>query len=174
MQDFKKKIVAKLVKRMESAKSIVLVNYRGINISEVDELRSRMRNAEVDYFVAKNTYIKLALKELKISPLDKYLSNETAVAVSKKDEATSAKVICDFIKDVMGKKEFALKAGYVDGKLAEVEDLVKLAKLPSKDQLLALVLSTMNAPITSFVRLNSEIIKKAIYCIKEIAEKKGN
>ncbi len=172
MQEIKKDIVKKIVDRLADAKSIVLVNYKGVNIPEVEELRTRLRNAKVDYFVAKNTFIKHALKEVKVDGLDDFLNQETAVAVSKKDEVAPAKVIKEFVKDVMGNKPFGFKAGVVDGVFSSVEDLEKLAKLPSKDELLAKILSSMNAPISNFVSVNSQIIKKFIYAIKAIADKK--
>ena len=172
MQEIKKDIVKKIADRLADAKSIVLVNYKGINIPEVEELRTRLRNAEVDYFVAKNTFIKHALKAVKVEGLDDFLTQETAVAVSKKDEVTPAKVIKEFVKDVMGDKKFDLKAGVIDGVFTKLEDLERLAKLPSRDELLAKILSSMNAPIANFVSVNSQIIKKFIYAIKAIADKK--
>ncbi len=172
MQEFKKDVVKKIADRLSDAKSIVLVNYKGINIPEVEDLRKRLRKAEVDYFVAKNTFIKHALKMVNVEGLDDFLNQETAVAVSKIDEVAPAKVIREFVKDVMGKKDFNFKAGVVDGVFTSVEELEKLAKLPSKDELLAKILSSMNAPISNFVNVNSQIIKKFIYAIKAIAEKK--
>lgn len=172
MQEYKKEIVQRIAERLSDAKSIVLVNYKGVNIPEVEELRSRMRQAEVDYFVAKNTYIRTALKQLSVSGLDEFLTNETAVAVSKNDEVAPAKIVREFVKDVMGDKPFNFKAGVIDGEFTALEELEKLAKLPSKDELLAKMLSSMKAPISNFVNVNSQIIKKFMYAINAIAEKK--
>jgi len=172
MQEIKKDIVQKIADRLVDAKSIVLVNYKGINIPEIEELRTRLRAADVDYFVAKNTFIKHALKMVKVEGLDDFLNQETAVAVSKNDEIAPAKVIRGFVKDVMGDKDFNFKAGVIDGVFTSLEELEKLAKLPPKDELLARILSSMNAPITNFVSVNSQIIKKFIYAIKAIADKK--
>ena len=115
MQEIKKDIVQKIADRLTDAKSIVLVNYKGITIPEVEELRTRLREAEVDYFVAKNTFIKHALKMVKVEGLDEFLNQETAVAVSKSDEVAPAKVIKKFVSDVMKEKDFNFKAGVVDG-----------------------------------------------------------
>ena len=172
MQEIKKDIVQKIADRLVDAKSIVLVNYKGINIPEVEELRSRMRKSEVDYFVAKNTFIKHALKQLNLEGLDDFLNQETAVAVSKVDEVSPAKIIKEFVKEMMKDKDFNFKAGIVDGTFMSIEELDRLSKLPSKDELLAKVLSCMNAPISNFVNVNSQIIKKFVYAVKAIAEKK--
>jgi large subunit ribosomal protein L10 len=80
IQAYKIDEVKKVKERLQNAKSIVLIDYKGINIEEVDELRNRMRNAEVDYFISKNTFIKLALNELGISELDSQLVGPTAIA----------------------------------------------------------------------------------------------
>ncbi len=172
MQEFKKEIVQKIADRLSDAKSIVLVNYKGINIPEVEDLRSRMRKSDVDYFVAKNTFVKLALKQLNLEGLDDFLNQETAVAISKVDEISPAKIVKDFVKEMMANKKFGFKAGIVDGAFMSLEDLDRLSKLPSRDELLAKVLSCMNAPISNFVNVNSQIIKKFVYAVKAIAEKK--
>src|SRR5690554_3780194 len=81
--------VQELTERLKDAKAIVLVDYKGINIEEVDNLRGRMRESQVDYFVSKNTFIKKALNTLGISLLDESLVGPTAVAISKEDEIRS-------------------------------------------------------------------------------------
>lgn len=79
---YKKEIVEQLKERLQDAKSIVVVDYKGINIEEVDNLRDRLRKENVDYFVAKNTYVKIALNELGVSELDDHMKGPSAVAVS--------------------------------------------------------------------------------------------
>lgn len=174
-QKYKIDEVQNLIERLRDAKSIVLVDYKGINIEQVDELRNRLRNENVDYFVSKNTFIKIALNEVGVTALDSSCVGPTAVAVSKVDEVTPARVLVNFKKEVMGDKEFpTLKMGYVAGTKMDVNDLVKLADLPTRDQLLSMVLQGFNAPITGFVGACSGIIRKFVYAVDAIAKEKAD
>lgn len=166
--------VQELTERLRDAKAIILVDYKGINIEEVNILRKRMRDSQVDYFVSKNTFIKRALNSLGITLLDDSLTGPTAVAISKADEVLPAKEVFGFIKDVMADKSFpAFKVGYVDGKVFDRQQLEQLAKLPPKDQLLAMVLSGFNAPISSLVYTLNAIAGKFVYAIDAIAKQKS-
>ncbi len=161
VQPYKKNLVSEIKVRLEGAKAIVLVDYKGINIEEVDELRKRFRNNDVDYFVQKNTLIKIALNELGITDLDSYLVGPTGVAVCKNDEISAAREMAKFVKEVMEDKPFpTFKAGVVDGLLYLKDDLSKLSKIPSRDELLARMFGSMKAPISNFVRLIDAIAKK--------------
>ncbi|MCD4828747.1 MAG: 50S ribosomal protein L10 [Candidatus Cloacimonetes bacterium] len=170
-QQYKKDSVANLKERLDGAKSIVLVDYKGINIAEVDELRNRLREAHVDYFISKNTFIKIALHDLGIETFDSHLVGPTAVAVSKEDEVAPARVIAKFIDDVMDKKEFPrFKCGLVDSTPMSDKELIELAKLPSREELLARMLAGFNSPITGFVGALSGIIRKFVYAVDAIAK----
>ena len=171
-QPYKIEEVKRIKANLENAKSIVIVDYKGINIEEVDDLRNRMRNANVKYFVSKNTFIKIALHELGITELDEYLVGSTAVAVGSEDEVSPARELANFKKEVTSEKEYPkFKAGYVGGSLMDVEQLGKLASLPTKDQLLSMVLQGFKAPINGFVGSLQAIIKKFVYVVDAIAEK---
>lgn len=161
VQPLKKSIVSELKVRLESAKAIVLVDYKGINIEEVDQLRKRFRKNDVDYFVQKNTLVRIALNELGITELDSHLVGPTGVAVCKSDEISAAREMANFVTEVMEDKPFpTFKAGFIDGVLYLKEDLSKLSKIPSRDVLLARMFGSMKAPISSFVRLIDAIAKK--------------
>lgn len=162
VQSYKVDLVKDLKVRLDSAKAIVLVDYKGINIEEVNELRKRFRNNDVDYFVQKNTLVKIALNQLGINGLDAYLEGPTGVAVCKTDEISAAREMATFVREVMEDKPFpTFKAGLVDGVIYLQEDLEKLSKIPSRDELLAKMFGSMKAPISSFVRLIDAIATKA-------------
>ncbi len=166
--------VQELTERMKDARAIVLVDYKGINIEEVDNLRGRMRDSQVDYFVSKNTFIKKALNTLGITSLDESLVGPTAVAISKEDEIAPARELALFIKEMMGDKDFpTFKKGYVDGRLFDKKELEELAKLPPKEQLLSMMLSGFNGPITGFVYALNGIINKFVYAVDAIAKKEN-
>ncbi len=174
LQKYKIDEVGSLKERLTDAKSIVLIDYKGINIEEVDELRNRFRNAEVDYFVSKNTFIKVALNELGIKELDDYLKGPTACAVCKADEVAPAREFVKFYKEVMEEKDFPkFKIGYVDGGLMSVAQLNSLAKLPSKEELLSKTLGALNAPMTGFLGVLQGIMRQFAYAVDALAKSKA-
>ncbi|MCF7794530.1 MAG: 50S ribosomal protein L10 [Candidatus Cloacimonetes bacterium] len=172
-QQYKIEEVQKIKERLENAKSIVLVDYKGINIEEVDELRNRFRNAEVDYFISKNTFIKIALNDLGIKELDSYLVGPTAVASCKEDEVAPARELKKFNKEVMEEKDFPkFKIGFVAGKVMDVDKLNQLADLPSKEALLSMVLQGFNAPISGLVGVLHGVLRKFVYAVDAVAKEK--
>jgi large subunit ribosomal protein L10 len=172
-KEYKINLVQEITERLHDAKSVVLVDYKGINIDEVNNLRSRMRKEKVDYFVAKNTFIIRALNELGVEGLNPYLKGPTAVAVSKSDEVSPARCLQNFRKEAMGDKAFpSFKAGLIEGQIYEAEELTRIAKLPAKEQLLAEVLSGFNAPIANFIFTLKGIIDSFVYTVDGIAKEK--
>ncbi len=173
VQAFKLDIVRNLKERLQDAKAIVLVDYKGINIEEVNQLRTRFRNEKVDYLVQKNTLVKIALHDLGITGLDEYLVGPTALAVSKNDEVAAARVVVKFLKEVMEEKEFPkFKAGFVAGNVLDAGQMSALAKLPSRDELLAKVLGSAQAPISRLLGVTQGIIRKFVYAVDAVAKNK--
>ena len=175
VQQYKVDTVKNLVERLSSAKAIVLVDYKGINIEQVNELRNRFRTEKVDYLVQKNTLLKIALNELGITELDDYLKGPTAVAVCLEEEVAPAHVIAKFIKEVMEEADYpSFKAGYVAGHVFSPKELKAPATLPSRDELLAKVLGSMTAPLTGFMAVNQGVIRKFIYAVDALATKQAD
>ena len=175
VQQYKVNIVNNLIERLRNAKAIVLVDYKGINIEQVNQLRARFRADSVDYVVQKNTLIKLALNELGISGLDDYLKGPTAVAICLEDEVSPARVLAKFKKEIMEDAGFpSFKAGYVAGHVFDAEQLSSLAALPTRDELLGQVLRGMAAPITGFMAVNQGIIRKFVYALSAIKDKQAD
>ena len=127
-------VVSEIKDRFENAKSVVLFDYRGLSVSEVTELRKKLRENGADYKVYKNTLTKRALDELKIDMND-YLAGPSAVSFGT-DELSIVKVLSDFAKD---HEALELKAGIVEGKIAGLEDLKRYAAIPSRDMLLTML-----------------------------------
>ena len=174
VQNVKYDIVKNLKSRLDGAKAIVLVDYKGINIEQVNLLRKAFRASGVDYFVQKNTLIKLALNELGINELDSELMGPTAVAVCNLDEVSPARVLAKFVKEVMEGAAFPrFKVGYVSGHVFSATELKALAALPSRDELLAMVVGTAQAPISSFLGVTSGIIRKFVLAVDAIAKKQA-
>ncbi|MBM4403365.1 MAG: 50S ribosomal protein L10 [Candidatus Cloacimonetes bacterium] len=177
VQEIKKVTVKNLKERLSGAKAIILVDYKGINIEQVNQLRNAFRSDKIDYFVQKNTLIKRALndEEIGIDQLDDYLMGPTAVAVCKIDEVSPARVLIKFIKEVMEGGTFpCFKAGFIGGRVFTAEELQILALLPSREELLAKVLGSAQAPIRNFLGVTQGIIRKFVYAVDAIVQKKTN
>lgn len=173
VQDYKIQEVAELKERFDGARAIVLVDYKGINVEQVNELRNRLRSNGVDYFVSKNTWIRIALNDLGITEIDEFLVGPTAIAVCKTDEVAPAREISKFVKEVMEDKLIpSYKIGYIGGILMTDEQLRALAKLPSREELIAKVLSCFNAPLAGMVGVLQGVIRKFVYTVDAVAKSK--
>ena len=130
----KSAVVSEIKDRFENAKSVVLFDYRGLSVSEVTELRRKLRENGADYKVYKNTLTKRALDALNID-MNEYLTGPSAVSFGT-DELSIVKVLNDFAKE---HEALVLKAGIVEGKVATSDDLKKYAAIPSRDMLLTML-----------------------------------
>ena len=150
----KKQQVAELSAALKESCTGVIVNYKGINVADDTKLRKQLREAGVDYFVAKNTMLRLAAKEVGYEGLNEYFEGTTAVAISDTDPVSAAKILNDYAEEA--KANFSLKAGMVEGKIFDKAGIEAIAKLPSKDQLLAQLCSVLNGNIRGLaVALNA-------------------
>jgi len=157
----KQAIVAELTEKLQNASSGVLVDYKGITVAEDTALRVECRNNELDYAVVKNTLLRFATKNVGLEEMDEALNGTTSLALSNGDPIAPMRVINKFAKQFNGSK-FVIKAGFMDGKVLPLDEIMALADLPSKDVLQAQVLGTMLAPITSLAIV-----------LKAIADEKG-
>ena len=132
----KKEEVSKLAEKMKEAKIILLTDYRGINVADVTELRAELRKSNSEYKVIKNNITKRALAEAGIEGLDELLEGPTAVIMNSEDYLDAAKAIYNFIKD---NEFYKIKGGVIDGKVMTTEEIITLAKLPSRETLLSML-----------------------------------
>ena len=145
----KEAVVSSIKESFDGAKCIVFYDYRGLTVEQVTELRKQMREAGVEYKVLKNTMIKRAVAALGIEGVDNVLEGPTAVAVGKDDPVAPARILNDFVKKV---KKTEIKGGIVFGKAASLQQIEYLATLPSKEQLIASLMSVINGVTSKFVR----------------------
>ncbi len=165
----KVRIVEEIKQKLSQSSSAVLVDYRGLTVEEVTQLRKEFRENGVDYKVYKNTLTELAVKELGYEGLIPYLAGPTAIAFGVKDPVAPAKILTENIKKL---KKMELKAGLVDGKVIDVEGVKALAELPSREELIAKMLGSMNAPITGLVRVLNGPIRGLVVALNAIREQK--
>lgn len=156
--EMKKTVVAGIKEKLTSAKSVVLIDYRGLTVAEVTELRSQCRKVGVEYIVLKNTMMSLAAKEAGIEGLDAYLKGPTAVAFGMEDAVAPAKVLTEFIKKT---KKTEVKCGLLDGQILDAAGVEALAAIPSREVLIAKVMGSMMSAVSKFVYVVEAIRKKA-------------
>lgn len=141
----KEELVKTLAERMKSAKVIILTDYRGINVEDVTKLRADLRNVNAEYKVIKNNIIKRALDMNGESGLDDLLVGPTAILMGDEDYLEPSKVIYNFTKN---NDFYKIKGGIIDGKVMTAEEIIALAKLPSKQELLAKLAGCLLANIS--------------------------
>lgn len=156
----KQAIVSGLVERIKNAQAGVLVDYKGITVSEDTALRTEMRKDGVNYSVIKNTLVRKALDQLNMNELDSVLEGTTSLATTETDPIAPFRIISDYSKK-LGER-FNIKAAFMEGKILDANEIAELATLPSKDALYSKVLGTMIAPITGLA-----------VCLGQILEQKG-
>lgn len=166
-----KEIAAKdYVKKLKESKSVIFANFNGLKVKEIEELRKKCRQENVDYIITKKTLIKLAFKEVGINDVDpKKLENSIASVFGKTDEVAPAKIIGEF-----SKTHEALKpvGGILENKFIDKAKVVELAKLPSRQELLAKVVGTIQAPISGFVNALAGNIRNFVYVLNAVKETK--
>ena len=155
----KQAIVAALTETMKEAASGVLVDYKGITVAEDTALRAELRQNNVEYAVVKNTLTRFAAKNVGLDELEPALNGTTSLATCKEDPIAPMRIINKYAKQ-LGKDKFNIKAGFMDGKVITLDEVMALAELPSKDVLLAQTLGMMLAPITSFAIVIKAIAEK--------------
>ncbi len=151
----KKATVDALAEKMQNATATVFVDYKGINVAQDTELRNQFRAASVDYTVVKNTLTRFAANKAGYTEFDELLNGTTSMACTTGDPIAPARIICEFAKK--NKDVISIKGGFVEGKVLSVEELKAFGELPSKDALVAQVLGTFLAPITSLAVVLDQI-----------------
>ena len=152
----KKEEVAKLAAEMKEAKLILLTDYRGINVTDVTELRTNLRNANATYRVIKNNITRRALQEAGIEGLDESLTGPTAVIMSNEDYLEPSKAIYEFSKN---NEYYKIKGGVIEGKVMSAEEIITLAKLPSREVLLSMLAGALLGNISKVAVALNEVKK---------------
>lgn len=143
----KEEEVNALAEKIKDAKLVLLADYRGINVTDVTELRANLRKTNSDYKVIKNNITRRALAKCGVEGLDEELSGPTAVILGYEDYLEPAKAIYEFTK----KNEFyKIKGGIIEGKVMTAEEIITLAKLPSREALLSMLAGALLGTITKF------------------------
>ena len=150
----KKAQVAEAVELLKNTQTGVLVDYRGLNVAEDTDLRNKLREANVKYFVIKNKILKRAVEEIGLEGLDEVLHGPTALAVSAEDAVAPAKVLSEFAKS---NEKLEIKGGFMDGSVMGLDEIKKLAATPNFETLIAKMMGSLQSPISGLARLLATI-----------------
>ena len=163
-KDEKKKIVEEFV-GIFTKPGVYLMDFKGINVGEMTELRAMLREADVSMRVVKNTLAKRALKEVGISDLDDFFAGPTGVIWSSEDSIIPARLLVDFLKKF---KKGQVKAGLVDGSVIPEQDIEAVSKLPTKHELYGQVASVLNAPMVNIARVLNAVPTKFVRTVDAV------
>ncbi len=155
--EIKKGVVAGIKDKFEKAQSAVLVDYRGLNVAEVTDLRNQLRKAGVEYAVLKNTMINLAVKDMGLDDMKAHLEGPTAVAFGYEDAVAPAKILSEYAKKT---KKITIKCGVCDGAYIDEAGVQALANTPSREVLIAKIMGSMMSSVSKFVYALEAIRKK--------------
>lgn len=153
----KKQLVAELKEKLNASVAGVVVNYSGTSVADDTALRKELRENNVSYFVVKNTLLSRAVEGTELEGMKEVLEGTTAIALSNDDHTAAARILCKFAES---HENFTVKAGFLDGKLTDLETIDTLAKLPSREVLLATVCNVFQAPIAAFARVIQAVVDK--------------
>ena len=170
MREQKQQGIDSLKDSFVKAESVILANYCGLTVGEMQDVRTKLRSASVEFRVAKNTLAKRAIKDTESESLSDVFTGPTAIAFSYADPVAGARVLSELVEDY---EAFELKGGVLGNKLLSIGEITALSKLPTKEVLLSQLLSVMNGPMTGFVRVlsgNQRSLVQVLSAIKDTKE----
>ncbi|BFH16986.1 50S ribosomal protein L10 [Paenibacillus melissococcoides] len=153
----KQQEVQAIAEKLRGSVTTVVADYRGLNVSQVTELRKQLREAGIEFQVLKNTMVRRATAEAELTELDQVLSGPTAIAFSPADAVAPAKILNDFAKK---NDALEIKGGVVEGRVVDVAQIKALAELPSREGLLSMLLSVLQAPVRNFALAVKAVAEK--------------
>ena len=153
----KKKAVSELAEKIKQAKVVLLTDYRGINVADVTGIRAKLRSANTEYKVIKNNITRRALAKCEYEGLEDLLVGPTAVIMNTEDYLEAAKAIYKFAKE---NEFYKIKGGIIDGKVMTTEEIITLAKLPSKETLIGMLAGALLGNISKLAVALNEVAKQ--------------
>jgi len=165
----KASIVSELSDKFAKAKIAIVTDYRGLTVSELEELRVELKKCDSEVRVAKNTLLRRAVVGTDFEQMNEHFIGTTALTVSYDDPVSPAKILIDFAKD---HEKLQIRGAVLEGKILSGDDLKALAQLPSKEILLSQLLSVMQGVPTSLVRVLNAVPQKLVYAIQAVGDQK--
>jgi large subunit ribosomal protein L10 len=157
IREEKQQVVQDVTAKLKESSCTIVADYRGLNVAQVTELRRRLREAGIEFQVLKNTLARRAAAAAELTELDSVLTGPTAIAFSKEDIVAPAKILTEFAKK---NDKLSVKAGVVEGRVVDVDQIKALADLPSREGLLSMLLSVLQAPVRNFALAVKAVAEK--------------
>lgn len=170
-RDEKVSKVGELNETFGKAKFAVVADYRGLKVTELEKLRKELKKSDARIQIAKNTLLRLAVKDTDFEILSEYFTGTTAIAVSFDEPVASAKALSGFAKEF---EAFTIRSAALEGKTLSADDIIALSKLPGKEELQAKLLGTMAAVPTGFVRVLNGVPSSFVNVLQAIKQQKEN
>ncbi len=145
----KQLVIDEIKEKLEGAQSAVLIDYMGATVAEADAMRKKLREADVDYTIYKNTMMRRAVEGTEFEKLSEVMTGPSALAVSKEDATAPARILKQVIDEI---KKMEFKAGVVEGEFYDKEGIQQIASIPSREELIAKFMGSINSPVGTFVR----------------------
>ncbi len=161
--------VVKIKEDLGAVNAVWVVDYRGLTVKEIQQLRNNIREADAGMKVYKNTLMRLALADLELPNMDAILEGPSAFVFAGEDPVASAKAIKDFAKK---NKNLVIKGGLMDGMFVDAAQVEAIASLPSREELIAKLLGTVTNPMSQIVRVLNAPMESFARCVSQIAEQK--
>jgi len=168
IQPYKTEGIRKIKELIQSSSDVIFTDFRGLNVAQITELRRCLQEKEGEYRVVKNNYARLALNDLGFPFEEEFLIDPTALALAQADVGPITKVLSDFTRD----STLRIKGGLVDGKVVSAAEVEAISKLPGRDQLYAMLMGTMNAPLRNLVYLMNEVVTRLVRTLQAVADSK--
>ena len=165
----KKEVVSEITEKMKNSKSFIVTDYRGLNVAQVTKLRAELRNAGIEYRVLKNTLMTIAADDIGLEGIQDYFKGPTAVAFGVEDAVAPAQILAKFAKQY---EALEIKAGILEGKFINAEEIKALADLPSREVLLAKLANVLQSPIAGLANVLQGPIRKFGYALVEVQKLK--
>lgn len=165
-------VVNEMKEKLQSAQGAVLVGFTGLSVADVTKLRRKFREGNVEYKVIKNTLTRIAANEVGYEGLSEFLEGPTALAYSTEDAVAPAKILKEFIKETKT-EALTVKVGICDGQVIDAAGVEALANLPSREELLAKLVGSMQAPISGLVNVLQGNIRNMVYVLDAVRAKKA-
>ena len=163
----KEQTISDLGERIKGFRAVVLTNYRGLNVEQLNRLRQRLREEKISYHVVKNTLMKLASKGTDLEKLNNYFEGPTAIATSYGDPVLLSKILSEFIKT---QPSLEIKVGLIQGKVASPEEVKALATMPSREVLFGQILGGIQGPASQLGAVLYRAIQQVLGTIQARAD----
>ena len=156
----KQEMVTALATRLRAARTVYLTDFTGLDVAQITQLRRRLRQADTDFVVVKNTLALRAFGDAQVQGLDEHLAGPTGLVLTGADPAAAAKVLADFAKE--NEERPAVKGGLLDGKSLDVAQVKKLANMPSREQMLAQLAGGLQSPLQAMLGAMSGLMSMMV------------